>query len=276
MACVEAGVPALIEKPVAHKLADDERLFKATQASTVPLLVGHHRAHSPLLAQARAVVQQGLLGRVVAVTGSAMFCKPDDYFNAAAWRRQAGGGSILINLIHEIGNLRALCGEIGAVQALVSNAVRGFEVEDTVAITLRFASGALGGFMLSDTAACARSWEQTSQEDPSFPTYPDQDCHVMAGTQGRLSVPTTRIKRYADPQDRSWWTPLQASTLALERADPLALQLAHLCEVIRGHAQPLVTAHDGLAKLRGVQAIAQTARSGVRVPTSCAPGCADG
>ena len=66
-------------------------------------------------------------------------------------------------MIHEVHNLRMLCGEIDAMQAFSSHATRGFAVEDTVAITLRFASGALGTFILSDTAASPRIWEQTSQ-----------------------------------------------------------------------------------------------------------------
>jgi hypothetical protein len=61
-----------------------------------------------------------------------------------------------------------LCGEIVAVQAFVSSATRNFPVEDTVSISLRFANGVLGSFMLSDTVAVPRSWEQTTQEDPIF------------------------------------------------------------------------------------------------------------
>ncbi|MBB1630110.1 Gfo/Idh/MocA family protein [Cupriavidus sp. UME77] len=267
LACLRAGVPALIEKPVAHTLEEGMRLRQAAEAANAKLLVGHHRAHSPLLARAREIVREGVLGTPVAVVGSAMFCKPDDYFAAAPWRRQSGGGPILINMIHEIGNLRALCGEIVAVQAMASNAARQFPVEDTVAISLRFANGALGTFMLSDSAASARSWEQTSRENADYASYPDEDCYVIAGTRGSLAVPTMRLKTYAQDQDRSWFKPFQASVVELTREDPLARQLAHFCDVIRGAAAPLVTVHDGLQNLRVTEAIAEAARSGRIVQT---------
>jgi predicted dehydrogenase len=165
-------------------------------------------------------------------------------------------------MIHEIGNLRALSGEIVAVQAFASSATRGFPVEDTVAINLRFANGALGTFMLSDTAASARSWEQTSQENKSYPTYPDEDCYLIVGTDGSLAVPTMRLKTYASKEERSWWKPFETKVAPLERADPLERQLAHFCAVIRGEAKPRVTVRDGLANLRVTEAIAEAARSG--------------
>jgi len=190
-----------------------------------------------------------------------MFYKPDAYFDEAPWRRQPGGGPILINLIHEIGNLRALCGEIVSVQAFASSATRGFPVEDTVAINLRFASGALGTFLLSDTAASPRSWEQTSQENKSYPTYPDEDCYVIVGTDGSLAVPTMRLRSFASREERSWWKPFRVETVPIARADPLERQLEHFCAMIRGEAQPRVTVRDGLANLRVTETIAEAART---------------
>jgi predicted dehydrogenase len=263
--CIEAGVAALIEKPIADTVAEGERLRDAAERAGAKLLIGHHRLHRPLLATACANDEQGTLGRVVAVTGSAMFYKPDSYFDEAPWRRQPGGGPILINLIHEVGNLRALCGEIVTVQAMASSATRGFPVEDTVAINLRFANGALGTFMLSDTAASARSWEQTSQENKSYATYPDEDCYVIVGTDGSLAVPTMRLKTYARKQDRSWWKPFRTGVAPIDRDDPLARQLAHFCAVIRGEAKPRVTARDGLANLRVTEAIAEATRTGTTI-----------
>ncbi len=260
--CIHAGLPVLLEKPIATTVAEATTLVHAVEACGARLLIGHHRAHSPIMARAREVIEAGTLGRLVAVTGSAMFFKPDHYFTDAPWRRQIGAGPILMNLIHEIHNLRMLCGEITAVQAFKSQAVRGFPVEDTVAINLRFASGVLGTFLLSDTTASARSWEQTSQEDKAFASDDDEDCYLIAGTRGSLAVPTMRLKTYANDADRSWWKPFERSTVPLVRADPLAAQMEHFGAVVRGEATPRVTARDGLANRRVTEAVVTAAESG--------------
>ncbi|MES2958434.1 MAG: Gfo/Idh/MocA family oxidoreductase [Pseudomonadota bacterium] len=260
--CIEARVPMLLEKPVAPTVAEAQGLVEAAEKAGARLLIGHHRAHSPIMARARQVVDSGVLGRIVGVMGSAAFFKPESYFLDAPWRREPGGGPILLNMIHEVHNLRMLCGEIVAVQAFKSHAVRGFPVEDTVAINLRFANGALGSFFLSDTAACARSWEQTSRENKAYASYDDEDCYVICGTDGSLAIPTMRLKAYPRAQDRSWWKPFEVGTLGLVREDPLERQMEHFGAVVRGEAEPLVSARDGLANLRVTEAIVAAAQAG--------------
>ncbi len=262
LACIAAGVPMLLEKPIAPSVVEAEALVHAADSAQARILIGHHRAHSTIMAKAREVIDSGVLGRVVAITGSAMFFKPDHYFADAPWRGEAGGGPILLNMIHEVHNLRMLAGEIVAVQAFSSHAVRGFAVEDTVAISLRFASGALGSFMLSDTAASARSWEQTAQENPAYASYDDEDCYVIAGTHGSIAIPTMRLKTYPRTEDRSWWKPFELSRLALVRDDPIRRQMEHFGAVVRGEATPLVSARDGLANLRVTEAIVAAANGG--------------
>jgi len=260
--CIAAGLPILVEKPSATTVAEGQTLVDEVERTGATVLIGHHRAHSPIMAKAKQVVDAGQLGRLVSVMESATFFKPDHYFDDGPWRREAGGGPILINLIHEVHNLRMLCGEIVAVQAFQSNAIRGFAVEDTVAINLRFANGALGSFMLSETAACPRSWEQTSQENKSYATCEDEDCYVVAGTNGSLSVPTMRLKTYPRDQDRSWWKPFEVDTVGMVRDDPLKHQIEHFGAVVRGEATPLVSARDGLQNLKVTEAIAEAAATG--------------
>jgi len=266
--CVVAGMPILLEKPIAPTVAEAEQLLESIDKKRAKVLIGHHRAHSPIMAKAKQVIASGVLGRLVAVMGSATFFKPDHYFSDAPWRRELGAGPILLNMIHEVHNLRMLCGEIAAVQAFASQAVRGFPVEDTVAINLRFASGALGSFMLSDTAACPRSWEQTSKENKAYPSYEDEDCYVVAGTNGSLSVPTMRLKTYPSAADRSWWKPFEVRVVGMVRDDPIKHQLEHFGAVVRGEAEPLVSARDGLANLRVTEAIVEAAKSGKTVEIS--------
>lgn len=270
MACIAAGVTVFIEKPIAHTLDEGLRVCEAAEKAGVKVLVGHHRRHSPILHKVVEVVNSGVLGRIVGVIGSAVFYKPDGdgyYDGANAWRREPGGGPILLNLIHEIGNLRAMIGEIVAVQSFTSNATRGFKVEDTAAINLRFAGGALGSFLLSDAAASPRSWEQTSQENRQYATYPDEDCYTIIGNRGSLAVPTMRLKYYERDRDRSWYKPFCCETLYVERKDPLAGQIAHFAAVIRGEAEPLVSARDGLQNLRVTEAVVEAARTGSVIAT---------
>ena len=87
-------------------MADGTRLV---EAAGVPLLTGHHRQHSSIMAAAREVVGSGVLGPLVAVLGSAAFYKPDPYFDVGGgWRREPGGGPVLLNLVHDVNNLMAL------------------------------------------------------------------------------------------------------------------------------------------------------------------------
>jgi predicted dehydrogenase len=262
--CVAAGVPVVVEKPIGDTVAGARRLVEAGEKAGVPVLTGHHRNYSPIMATAREIVRSGRLGRIVAVTGTALFYKPDDYFDVGdGWRRRPGGGPVLLNLIHEVNNLISLVGRIVRVQAVTSNVTRGFPVEDTAAMVFTFENGVLGTFLLSDTAASPRSWEQTSQENTSYATYPDEDCYHVAGTTGSLSVPTMLLRTY--PGTRSWWEPFDEATVELQRSDPLANQISHFADVIRGAAQPICSGRDGLATLQVVDAVIESARTGAPV-----------
>jgi predicted dehydrogenase len=179
-----------------------------------------------------------------------------------------------------VNNLQSLVGDIVRAQATTSSAARGFLVEDTAAMVFTFANGALGTFLLCDTAASARSGEQTSQEATSYSTYPDEDCYHLAGSTGSLSLPTMRLEVF--PGTRSWWEPFHTSTVALERSDPLVNQIEHFAAVIRGEAEPVCSGREGPKTLRGggsgrgVRAERAAGRSRVpggaeRVTRACAP-----
>jgi predicted dehydrogenase len=263
--CIQAGIPVVIEKPITSNIDDGIKLCSIVRDKNAKVLIGHHRAYSPLMINAKKIIDSGKLGRLVTVMGSAQFYKPSHYFEDGPWRKEIGGGPILINLIHEIGNLRSLCGEISAVNAISSNVVRKFAVEDTVAINFIFKNGMLGTFLLSDTAASTASWEATTQENPSFPTCREDNCYLINGTNGSLSVPTMTLKYYDNGVTPSWWSPLKEEVIVIERHDPLKCQLEHFLDVIKNNTAPIVSVYDGFRNLQIIEAIRESATKNVLV-----------
>jgi predicted dehydrogenase len=259
LTCLARRLPILIEKPVADTVSEALRLVSAAEAAGVPTLTGHHRRHNPIMQRAAEVIREGRIGRVVAATSLWLAHKPKGYHDFA-WRRQPGGGPVLINAIHDIDCLRMLVGEIETVQAASSNLVRGFEVEDTAAAVLSFTNGALGTLIVSDTASSQWSWETTAGENPYYPKAPE-DCYRIAGTRGSLAVPSLDV-RWHEAGNESWGEPLTGQRQPVSPADPYVEQMRNFSDVIRGKAAPVLSGRDGTVTLAATLAIAQSAKTG--------------
>jgi len=257
--CIARRIPAIVEKPVADTLADARDIVEAAAKADVPMLTGHHRRHNPIMQAARDLVASGALGHLVAANGTWLHRKPDDYFDVT-WRRETGGGPILINAIHDIDCLRMVVGEIESVQAVASSKIRDFPVEDTAAAVLRFANGALGTFIVSDATASPWNWEATSRESAITPSELE-NCFIVAGTKGSLSIPQLQHWRYDKP-DGGWADPLTRRTLPVRHADPYPLQLHHFARVIRGEEKPVIDAAEGARTLAATLAMAESAKTG--------------
>jgi predicted dehydrogenase len=230
----------------------------------VPLLVGHHRRHNPLVQRAREAITSGKIGKVVSVHGACWFYKPDEYFETR-WRREIGAGPVLLNLIHDIDLLRFLCGDVRTVQAMQSNARRGYAVEDTAVVLLRFDEGALGSINLSDTIVAPWSWELTSGENPAY-AHTQEACYWIGGTQGALALPQSELWQHETRPD--WRSPIHREHLSAGKGDPLAFQIGNLCDVIRGRASPVVSGREGLRTLAVVAAIKEGMATGSSVDVS--------
>jgi predicted dehydrogenase len=255
IASLERGIPALVEKPIAHTIESAAAIRAAEKSTGVPVLVGHHRRHNPLMRTARAFIEQGALGKLVSVAAINLRRKPDGYYNVA-WKREPGGGPLLINAIHDLDCLRALAGEIESVMAYSGNHARGFNVEDSAAIAIRFESGALGNLTLSDAVQAPWAWEVTSGEEGEYPRE-HEDCYLIGGTEGSLSIPTLTHVRNERGGGRA--DPFIRKELFYVPANPWVEELLHFAEVIRGRAKSMITADDGMRTLAAVLAVMQSA-----------------
>lgn len=268
LTCIENRIPVLVEKPLTDSLQTAKALCLKSEQTMSPVLVGHHRTYSPLLKVAKSFLNSKKFGRPVSVQGSALFYKPKEYFESGPWRIVEGGGPILINMIHEVGILRFMFGEIASVSAKFSSTARGFAVEDTVAMTFSFECGALGTFILSDASCSSKSWEMTAGENPAYPCFPDQNCYHFSGDMGSLDFPTMHYRTYDGSPKRSWWEAFDEGVLPRERIDPLEAQLNHFVDVVRNNAKPIVPARDGYMNMVVLEAIREAARSGREIHIS--------
>jgi predicted dehydrogenase len=221
--CIQRGVPTIIEKPVADTPEGGEQLAVAAEKADVPIMVGHHRRHNPIMEAAR-------------------------------------------DLVHEVDALRFVVGDIVSLRAMTANAMRGFPVEDTVAIIVRFANGALGTVIVSDVAESPWSWELTSGENPMYPRQPAGN-GMIAGTEGSLSLPHLDLWRHVDQPgtERGWEAPMQRARVPVATDDAYHRQLRHFGRVIRREEPPRVTARDAARSLAVCLAVYESARTGQEV-----------
>ena len=256
--CATAGLHLLVEKPIDSDPAAAAKLIEAAKNADVKVLVGHHRRFNPYIEAAKRILDDGKLGTVTAVSVLWTLLKPPSYFNVA-WRSKPGGGPVLINLIHDIDNLRYLFGDVARVYAESSNAIRKYPVEDTAVITIRFRSGVLGTVITSDVVASPYNFESATGENP-FYYRAAQDCYRIFGTEATLSFPDMTLWRYTGEGEQGWEVPISSEHIDVEPGVPLEKELRNFCDVIRHGALPRCSGEEGLKTLEATRAVAEAVR----------------
>jgi predicted dehydrogenase len=255
--CAKHSVHMLIEKPVASTLEQALRILRVTADSGVRVLVAHHRRHNPLVRHTRSLIQGGEIGRLIAVSVLWTLLKPGDYFKVD-WRcKRPNGGITLINLIHDIDNLRFICGEIEEVYARSGSSVRNLDVEDSVNVSLSFECGAVGSILASDTTPAPWSYEMTSGENPDY-FHVRENCYHFLGTDGSLGFPRMELWRYTDRDRSGWGHVLEKSCRDVDHSDPLTLQMQHFCRLVRGDEAPVVDVRDATQSLAVALAVLES------------------
>ncbi|KAH8898633.1 NAD(P)-binding protein [Thozetella sp. PMI_491] len=276
---IKHNIHLLIEKPVSVDVKTGRQLLQAAAASgTASIIAGYHKRFNPYNQALKAAVDSGDLGRIVAVQGVWAGRKPDAYFTQGAWRTKKGsGGPIMINMSHEIDIFRYIFGEITRVFHEPGPKLRGYEVEETGAVTLRFASGAVGTFVFSDTALTPFTFEAATGENPELIHWSGCDVYRVMGTKGSIELPS--LKRYyysGEKQDGCWTDELAKDDLYTPTRDPGRFQytydnapftkrLVHWVDVIQKGATPNCTLKDGIMATKILDALVESAEKG-KVP----------
>ena len=260
--CAEKKIHLLVEKPIASTLSDADRLIEAVRKNHVRLLVGHHRRFNPMIETLREMVRGEQLGKLVGVTVLWTSLKPSDYFEGPfSWRKNRGGGPILINMIHEIDTLRYVCGEVTRVHTEMSNHIRNFPVEDSVSVTLRLENDVLVSLFLSDCVPAVFNYEANSGDNPFFYHSPES-CYYFFGTEATVTFPRLKKFFYPNPSRAGWQYPITEEGIKVTPEDPYARELRHFCKVVMGAESPRTSGEDGKKTLEVTLAVQKSGESG--------------
>ena len=146
LAALEANAHVLVEKPIAMRVSEADRMVEEAQRRGRVLAVGHNYRAFAANRRLKEIVDGGRLGRIYRVLWQWLENRPESYYGRDIWRctwRHAGGGVLMNQTSHDIDLLCWLLGKPVEVTAAVDNLAHRHEVEDTALATVRFASGAL-------------------------------------------------------------------------------------------------------------------------------------
>jgi predicted dehydrogenase len=155
--------------------------------------------------------------------------------------------------------MRHFLGEIDSVQAISSNKIRGFDVEDTSVAILNFSSGVVGSISISDTIVSPWSYELTSNENPAY-HHTTSNCYWIGGTDGSIELPKGTF--WSHKGHKSWWEPISSTNTVNKKSNPILNQLDNFLNVIRENDKPLVSGLEGLKTSAVIDAIKRATKTG--------------
>jgi predicted dehydrogenase len=136
----------VVEKPLALRLEDADRMLDACDAHGVKVFVVHQNRYNPAVMKAREALEQGRFGKLVLGTVRLRWKRDQKYYDSEAWRGTwAHDGGVFMNqAVHHVDMLTWFMGNVESVRSMAATRLVKIEAEDTGVAVIRFNSGALG------------------------------------------------------------------------------------------------------------------------------------
>jgi predicted dehydrogenase len=145
--CLAAGVHVILEKPVAHTMAEAQRVVDAAaRHPDVKIGVCFQNRYNATIRAARALIESGDLGVVAGGAATVLWHRTPEYYAKRPWRGQrarSGGGVMINQAIHTLDLMQWLLGDVTRVSGQIgTNELGGLiDVEDTAQLVLRHGEG---------------------------------------------------------------------------------------------------------------------------------------
>ncbi len=244
LAAARAGKHVLCEKPLALTAAEGEEMRRACELAGVVLMPCFYQRFNARHRKIQELLAEGAVGTVTAVRVNFSGRNPG---RPGDWRQnpaQSGGGCYIDNGSHAIDLLRFFFGEIIEVVAFTDTLAAQYLVEDTASSILRLRGGA---------HAVVTSWWSTGD--------PDEDRNSVIeihGTEG-IIISSPLHDKFSRGQLQVLARGRVESFEFVESTHEMVLEA--FCYAVTEQRPPPITARDGIAALRVVEAVYESSRT---------------
>ena len=233
---LENGKHVVLEKPMAFRCADADRIIRACQQVGKQVTVISQLRFSEDVAKIKELLREGAFGRISLCSLRMNYYRSREYYAHSPWKGTKefdGGGALMNQGIHGIDLLQYLMGPVKDVLGRTGTVCHDIEVEDTAVAALCFESGALG---VIEASTCA---------------YPGFERRIeIHGDQGYVILSEDRIEKLM-VRGEEVLVPAGSKTIRTAR-DPRTMdcelhrrQIENFLAAIRGEVPSVMDASEG-------------------------------
>lgn len=254
VAAAAAGKHVFVEKPLGVDAAAAAQAVEACERNRVTLAVGYNWRFQPALAEAKRMLEDGRLGKLLHIEGN--FCGPSAYrFAREHWRHDRGevpAGGMTGRGVHVVDAMLYLAGHIGSVFAQSERLVNDYGADDTTSMLFRFKGGATG--YLGTVIATAETWRMQVFGSKGWVEVGDVE-HLHSWKLKQCFLDPDDITRKQRPEVTSF------PKTSTERAE-----LEHFARAAQARRPIAVPGGDEVHNVAVLEAILRSARESKQVP----------
>lgn len=152
----------LVEKPMALRTADADRMIAAAGEAGVLLMVVKQNRYNLPVAFVKEALDNGRFGKILMVECNVIWNRYEGYYSQSAWlgRKELEGGALYTQVSHFIDLLIWMCGDVVDAGGRIETKSHNIAIEDCGTAWLRFSGGAMGSLFWT-TCAYNRNFEGT-------------------------------------------------------------------------------------------------------------------
>jgi predicted dehydrogenase len=256
IAAASAGKHVFVEKPLGLDAREAQAAVQACADRKVTLAIGYNWRFQPALREAKRLLDDGTLGKLLHVEGN--FCGPSAYrFSREHWRHdrdEVPAGGMTGRGVHVVDAMLFLAGPIGSVFAQSDRLVHDYGMDDTTSMLFRFRGGATG--YLGTIIATAETWRMQIFGSKGWAEVGDVE-HLHTWEMKTCLIDPADVHRKVRPELRHF------PKTSTERAE-----LEHFADAAAARRPIALPGGDEAHNVAVLEAIVRSSRDGVRVPVA--------